>query len=75
VFSVGHVSLPFPIDDPVYGLVRSSVGTQYNIGAVAAKGEGGALVVGLDAFARLRSNPFFDVIRNHVVETLNPATP
>ncbi|HKE95867.1 MAG TPA: alpha/beta fold hydrolase [Povalibacter sp.] len=75
VFSVGHVALPFPIDDPVYGLTPSNAGTQYNIGAVAGKGESGALVVGLGTFARLRSNPFFDVIRTHVVETLNPETP
>ena len=74
VFSVGHVSLPFPIDDPVYGLTPSSGGTSYNLSAVAGKGESGALVVGLGTFARLRSNPFFDVIRTNVVETL-PATP
>jgi alpha-beta hydrolase superfamily lysophospholipase len=74
VFSVGHVSLPFPIDDPVYGLTPPNAGTQYNIGAVAGKGESGALVVGLGTFARLRSNPFFDVIRTRVVETLAPET-
>jgi len=73
VFSVGHVALPFPIDDPVYGLTPSSGGSSYNLGAVAGKGESGALVVGLGTFARLRSNPFFDVIRTNVVESL--ATP
>jgi alpha-beta hydrolase superfamily lysophospholipase len=72
VFSVGHVSLPFPIDDPVYGLAPAAAGTQYNLGSVAGKGESGALVVGLGTFARLRSNPFFDVIRSRVVETLDP---
>jgi hypothetical protein len=71
VFSVGHVSLPFPVDDPVYGLVPASgPGQGYNLGAIAAKGESGALLVGLGTFARLRSNPFFDVIRTRVIETL-----
>jgi alpha-beta hydrolase superfamily lysophospholipase len=71
VFSVGHVSLPFPVDDPVYGLTPvpgSEPG--FNLGAIAAKGESGALIIGLGTFGRLRSNPFFDVIRAHVVESL-----
>jgi hypothetical protein len=42
----------------------------FNIGAVAARGENGALVVSLAQFSRLRSNPFFDVIRSKVRETL-----
>ncbi len=81
VFSVGHVSLPFPIDDPVYGLTSPSTetpsGMGFNLGAIAARGESGALVVGLGTLARLRSNPFFDVIRSNVVATLEPlaATP
>jgi esterase/lipase len=72
VFSVGHVSLPFPVDDPVYGLTPPAGDAEpgYNLGAVAAKGETGALVVGLGTFSRLRSNPFFDVIRTRVAETL-----
>jgi hypothetical protein len=37
---------------------------------VPARGEDGALVVPLGTFARLRSNPFFDVIRAKVVATL-----
>ena len=75
VFSVGHVALPFPVDDPIYGLTPPSAQTQYNLGAVAGKGESGALVVGLGTFARLRSNPFFDVIRGHVVESLSTELP
>jgi alpha-beta hydrolase superfamily lysophospholipase len=71
VFSVGHVSLPFPIDDPVYGLTAApGAEPQFNLGALATKGESGALVVGLGTFGRLRSNPFFDVIRARAIETL-----
>ena len=78
VFSVGHVALPFPVDDPVYGLTPPpDAQPTFNLGAIAPKGESGALVVGLGTFARLRSNPFFDVIRANVVATLDPpaATP
>jgi alpha-beta hydrolase superfamily lysophospholipase len=72
VFSLGHVALPFPPDDPVYGLDGAPDDAQprFNIGAVAARGENGALVVSLATFARLRSNPFFEVIRAKVRETL-----
>lgn len=73
VFSVGHASLPFTIDDPVYGLSPPiNEDDTYNIGALAVKGESGALIVGLSEFARLRCNPFFDVIRTNVVATLDP---
>lgn len=72
VFSVGHVSLPFPIDDPVYGLAPPA-GAPFNLGTISAKGESGALVVGLGTFARLRSNPFFEVIRANIIATTAPA--
>ncbi len=71
VFSVGHVSLPFPPDDPVYGLEPpAGVALGFNLGAVPARGEDGALLVPLGTFARLRANPFFDVIRARVTESL-----
>lgn len=76
VFSVGHVALPFPVDDPVYGLMPPPVAEPaFNLGALAVKGESGALVVGLGAFSRVRSNPFFGVIRARVIETLEPPSP
>jgi len=71
VFSLGHVALPFPADDPVYGLTVPTTEPRFNLGAVSVKGESGALVVGLATFARLRSNPFFEVIRGNVIATLN----
>lgn len=70
VFSLGHVALPFPPDDPVYGLHPPGPG--FNLGALSPKGESGALVVPLGMFARLRCNPFFDVIRRKIAESLRP---
>jgi len=67
VFSVGHVALPFPVDDPVYGLRPKQTGPLvWTIGDLAVRGESGAIVVPLGMFARLRSNPFFDVVRARV---------
>ena len=65
VFSVGHVSLPFQVDDPVYGL---NVG-QFSLGAISIRGEAGALIVAPGTFERLRSNPFWGVIAAKVAET------
>jgi alpha-beta hydrolase superfamily lysophospholipase len=72
VLSLGHVALPFPVDDPLYGLEGPPEGspTKYNLGTFPARGENGALVIPLGQFSRVRSNPFFDVIRAKVVETL-----
>jgi alpha-beta hydrolase superfamily lysophospholipase len=70
VFSVGHVSLPFPVDDPVYGLAPAAgAPPQFNLGALAPRGERGALVVAPGTFERLRSNPFWGVIQAKVAET------
>jgi hypothetical protein len=70
VFSLGHVALPFPADDPVYGLPPPGAKPRFNLGSVAVRGESGALVLSLGAFSRMRSNPFFDVVRAKIVETL-----
>jgi alpha-beta hydrolase superfamily lysophospholipase len=72
VLSLGHVALPFPGDDPVYGLDGPPEQAQavFNLGTFPARGENGALVVPLAQFARVRSNPFFGVIRAKVRETL-----
>jgi alpha-beta hydrolase superfamily lysophospholipase len=73
VVSLGHVALPFPIDDPIYGLLPKSVAQQpaFRIGAFDARGESGALLVPLGTLARLRSNPFFEVIRSTIQTSLS----
>jgi len=52
VYSLSHIALPFPADDPVYGQGGSSVG------AHALKGEKQIMTIGADYFLRLRYNPF-----------------
>ena len=72
VFSLGHVALPFPADDPVYGIMPTALGREmpFNLGSIAVRGESGALVLSLGAFSRMRSNPFFPVVRAKIVETV-----
>ncbi len=67
VFSLGHVALPFPVDDPVYGLAPRAYGPlAWTIGDFAVRGEPGSILVPLGTLSRLRSNPFFDVVRSKI---------
>jgi hypothetical protein len=71
VFSLGHVAVPFPPDDPLYGIAPAAVGPLgFSLGNLAARGEPGALVVPLNTLGRLRSNPFFEVIRERIAASV-----
>ena len=58
VFSLSHVAVPFPTGDGVYGMEPDpSEHFRVNLGAMAARGERGALIVSLDFVSRTASNP------------------
>ena len=62
IFSLSHLAMPIPMDDPLYGMYpdpKTKDEFGYNLGAMAARGERGALVVDQDFLTRLSSNPFF----------------
>jgi alpha-beta hydrolase superfamily lysophospholipase len=73
VYSLSHVALPFPLSDALYGMYP---GTDEdfgaNLGAMAARGEVGALIVTLDSLIRLSSNPFFPYMLGRIEEGLPP---
>ena len=74
VFSLSHVALPFPLSDGLYGLepaAEEDFGVR--IGALAIRGERGVLAIGLDAAARLTSNPFFPYLLMRVAQPLDAA--
>ena len=65
--SVGHVSVPFPPDDPIYGYVPGSGAHGVpSIGSWAVRGEEGAIVLPLGALGRLRANPFWPIVKQQV---------
>jgi alpha-beta hydrolase superfamily lysophospholipase len=74
VFSLSHVAIPFPPGDGLYG-AEPAPGDDFGLrlGALALRGERGTLVIGLDAFARVTSNPFFPYLLARVSESLPPA--
>jgi alpha-beta hydrolase superfamily lysophospholipase len=68
VFSLGHLAIPTPVDDPMYGLTpRARPDAPFlPLGRGAPSGESGALLIPLGQFARIRSNPFFPVIVDRI---------
>ena len=78
VFSLSHIALPFPPDDPLYGS-HKPVGSQpefgINLGAAALRGETGVLVVTLDTVMRLSYDPFFPYLMERIEETIVTGSP
>jgi alpha-beta hydrolase superfamily lysophospholipase len=65
--SLGHVALPFPPDDPVYGIQPGSGRAGIpSLGSLLLRGESGALTVSLGSLTRVRSNPFWPVIESQI---------
>jgi alpha-beta hydrolase superfamily lysophospholipase len=59
-FSLSHVALPFPENDPVYGnMARESPGGPVALGLLSPRGERAVLTVPVDVLMRVTSNPFF----------------
>ena len=69
VYSLSHVAIPFPPDDPYYGDGRQAAATGIPpLGSLGLRGERGTLVVPLQQLMRLRHNPFFDHMAKRIVE-------
>jgi len=65
--SLSHVAMPFPPDDPAYGLNPGSGRDGIpSIGSWLFRGENGAVTVSLGSLVRPRSNPFWQLIDEDV---------
>jgi alpha-beta hydrolase superfamily lysophospholipase len=74
VFSLSHLAIPIPQDDPLYGThpdPKSRLEFGLNLGALEARGERGALVIDQDFLTRLPSNPFFPYLLARVEEGID----
>jgi alpha-beta hydrolase superfamily lysophospholipase len=58
VFSLSHVALPFPPDDPLYGDAAERTTRHVQLGRIEVRGENGVLNVPGWMLTRQRSNPF-----------------
>ena len=69
LFSLSHVALPFPEDDPVYGSKAAGAPDgPIALGLLSPRGERAVLTVPIDVLMRVTSNPFFPYVARRVSE-------
>ena len=68
VYSLAHVALPFPPDDPLYGGRPVGKSPGIRLGSIALRGERGALAVAASEMLRLRWNPFYAFVESRLLE-------
>ncbi len=75
-FSLGHVALPFPLGDGLYGANPDPADVPgVALGALATRGENGVLGISPAALARVSSNPFLPWMLEQVDQRLTAAAP
>ncbi len=72
VISLSHVALPFPPDDPLYGLQPDEASDLVFLGNLAIQGERGLLRIPAEWLLRLRYNPFYSYLQTRVLRWLSP---
>ena len=78
IFSLSHVSIPFPMDDPLYGMTPppgSDALYGVNLGTLSARGERGTLIINMDSLFRTSSNPFFPYLLERVTAGIKNPLP
>jgi hypothetical protein len=75
IYSVGHIAIPFALDDPLYGTVPNTSGESFGIqlGALAVRGERGVLVVPPSLLMRISANPFHGYMIERIAADMVPA--
>jgi len=68
VYSLSHVAIPFPPDDPFYGAEGDPRGVELRLGKLQPRGEKNTLNVPVDMLMRLRYNPFFDYMEERILQ-------
>jgi len=68
IFSLSHVALPFPPDDPVYGGPSAGESPGIQLGNLDLRGEHGVLRVSGTDLLRLRWNPFYDYLLSRTLK-------
>lgn len=66
VYSLAHVALPFPPDDPLYGATPPDRPGTLFLGRSGLYGERGLLIVTANDLSRLRHNPFWPYVRERI---------
>jgi hypothetical protein len=75
VFSLSHVALPFPPDDPLYGYEALRTDRHVQLGRIEARGENGVLTIPRWMLTRQRSNPFHAYLVERIEQALHVVHP
>jgi hypothetical protein len=67
IFSLTHIALPFPRDDPLYGGETLKNANHVQLGNLALRGERGTIALTSADMLRQRWNPFWDFMDERVV--------
>jgi alpha-beta hydrolase superfamily lysophospholipase len=74
IFSVGHIAIPFPLDDGLYGTIPNPADPQgIQLGSLALRGERNVLVVPPTLLMRISANPFFPYMMQRIESGITPA--
>lgn len=73
-FSLSHVALPIPPDDPVYGSGQVESSAKLPLGTLELRGERGVLAISSDLLMRMRFNPFYSWSESQVLDWINRNT-
>ena len=71
IYSLAHVALPFPPEDPLYGGRPEGKNPGLHLGDLALRGERGVLQISAAEMLRLRWNPFYPYVEGRVLEFLD----
>ena len=73
VFSLSHVALPFPPDDPLYGSNPPPGDEPLHLGDIPIRGERDLNEIPGEWLLRMRYNPFYEVLETRALEWLQDA--
>lgn len=73
VYSLAHIALPFPPDDPLYGDGSHGNDNNLNLGRTILRGEKGRLQIPDSAMTRQHWNPFYAYMENRILGFVDKA--
>ena len=67
VFSLSHVALPIPPEDPLYGSNPPEGDDSLHLGDIPMRGERGLQIIPGNWLLRMRYNPFYEVLETRIL--------
>jgi hypothetical protein len=70
VYSLSHIALPFPADDPLYGVSDAVASPGIALSKITLHGERGVINIPASEMLRLKWNPFYPYLEQRVLTFL-----